>query len=315
MRLIGQVADEKQARTFYNVLSHRGMDSQIEEREDGRWDVWVVSEDHFKSAIALLNEYLKNPDNPEYTRDSEAAHAARKQQESTTPAKEGEERWRMVTAKELFHGSFLRNYPVTVCLIVISVAVTLVSMFGENEAVIEWLRITGLVKHGDATFYNKTLPEIRNGQVWRLVTPIFCHFSFLHIFFNMLWLRDLGRMIEAKKGRILLLLLVFLIGAISNLGQFYMGGPIFRDAPGPMFGGMSGVVYGLLGYVWMHARFDPWAGLHVSRETVIMMIIWFFLCLSGLMGIANAAHGVGFLTGIAWGYLAALWGRRQRTGT
>jgi GlpG protein len=307
MRLIGQVADEKQARTFYDVLSHRGMDSQIEEREDGRWDVWVVSEDHFKSAMALLTEYLKNPENPEYARDSEAAEAAHKQQEATTPAKEGEDRWRMVTAKEMFRGGFLRNYPVTLCLIVISVAVTLLSLFGANEAVIEWLRITGLVKHGDGTFYNKTLPEIRHGQVWRLVTPIFCHFNIFHIFFNMLWLRDLGRMIESKKGRILLLLFVLLVGAVSNLGQFYMDGPTF--------GGMSGVVYGLLGYIWMHTKFDPWAGLYVSRETVIMMIIWFFLCLFGLMGnVANAAHGFGFLAGIAWGYAAAVWGRRQRTG-
>ena len=130
----------------------------------------------------------------------------------------------------------------------------------------------------------------------------------------MLWLRDLGRMIEAKKGHLLMLLLVIVSGAISNVGQFYLRIGNFC-VPGPGFGGMSGVVYALLGYVWMHTKFDPWLGLHVGRDTVTMMIVWFFLCLSGLMGhIANTAHGVGLIVGVAWGYAAAMWGRRKHFG-
>ena len=43
--------------------------------------------------------------------------------------------------------------------------------------------------------------------------------------------------------------LVLVIAALSNLGQYFVSGPNFC--------GISGVVYGLFGYIWMKGRFDP----------------------------------------------------------
>ena len=75
---------------------------------------------------------------------------------------------------------------------------------------------------------------------------------------------------------------------------------------GPSFGGMSGVVYGLLGYIWMQGRFNPASGLSLQPQTVTMMILWFFLCLTGMVGhVANTVHAVGLAGGIAWGFLDA----------
>jgi GlpG protein len=127
---------------------------------------------------------------------------------------------------------------------------------------------------------------------------MFLHFGIIHILFNMLWLRDLGSIIEAHKGWWVLLLLAFVIAAVSNVAQFLMSGPLF--------GGMSGVVYGLLGYVWMQGKFNPASNLRLQSQTVRLMIIWFFVCLTGLIGpIANTAHAVGAVMGIAWGYMTA----------
>jgi GlpG protein len=135
--------------------------------------------------------------------------------------------------------------------------------------------------------------------LWRLITPIFIHFSLLHILFNMLWLRDLGGMIEGRQSTGKLAILVLAIAVCSNLGQFLVGGPVF--------GGMSGVVYGLLGYIWMRGKFDPGSGLFVHPVTVGMMIIWFFACFTPIVPhVANAAHGVGLVMGVAWGYLSSL---------
>ncbi len=137
-----------------------------------------------------------------------------------------------------------------------------------------------------------------NGQVWRLLTPIFIHFGVVHLLFNMLWLKDLGTMIEKLISTRLLLALVLVIGILSNLGQFFFSGPFF--------GGMSGVVYGLLGYIWMKSKFDPVSRLFLEKQTVVMMIVWFFLCLFGFMGhVANAAHAVGLATGMLWGFVSA----------
>jgi GlpG protein len=75
----------------------------------------------------------------------------------------------------------------------------------------------------------------------------------------------------------------------------------------PNFGGMSGVVFGLLGYCWMRGKFDLTSGLYVSGQTAGFMIAWFFICLAGFMGpVANGAHGVGLVAGVVWGYLSAM---------
>jgi GlpG protein len=70
---------------------------------------------------------------------------------------------------------------------------------------------------------------------------------------------------------------------------------------------MSGVVYGLLGYLWMKTTYEPESGLYVSGGTVAFLLIWMFLGFAGVlkpMGLhmANLAHGAGFVTGLAIGY-------------
>jgi membrane associated rhomboid family serine protease len=71
-----------------------------------------------------------------------------------------------------------------------------------------------------------------------------------------------------------------------------------------LFGGMSGVVYGLLAYVWMQGRYNQRFGYALHKSTAVMMLVWFVLCWTGLLGpIANWAHTTGLLIGLAWGYL------------
>src|SRR6266704_690511 len=96
-----------------------------------------------------------------------------------------------------------------------------------------------------------------------------------------------------------LAVLVLVIAALSNFGQYLWQGPIFF--------GMSGVVYGLVGYIWLRGKFDLTSGLFLHRNTVMMAVIWFVLCLVGVIPhVANAAHSVGFGVGIAWGFISAM---------
>ncbi|PYK98399.1 MAG: hypothetical protein DME19_12705, partial [Verrucomicrobia bacterium] len=109
------------------------------------------------------------------------------------------------------------------------------------------------------------LPEIRHGELWRLVTPIFLHGGLMHILFNMLCLSDFGTMIERRQNTRVLTALVLVIAALSNLGQYLW--------QGPDFGGMSGVVYGLIGYIWMRGKFDPNSSLFLHSSTVTMAVV------------------------------------------
>src|SRR5207248_3914252 len=128
------------------------------------------------------------------------------------------------------------------------------------------------------------------GEIWRLITPIFIHFGPIHLIFNLYWLRDLGTAIERRKGKLMLIALVLAGGLLGNIGQSFSG---------PSFGGMSGVVYALFGYVWMKGKFEPWEGLGAPSSTVSIMLLWLVLCIVGIIpGVANTAHVVGLLVGV-----------------
>jgi GlpG protein len=178
--------------------------------------------------------------------------------------------------------------PLTLALIAASVLATLMVGMGDaRNAMIPFL----IASPG------KGLSEIAAGEIWRLFTPMFLHFGVLHLLFNMMWLWDLGGAIEKRKGFLFLGAFVLIVSAASNLAQYWMTGS-------PFFGGMSGVVYGLLGYVWMQGRYNPRFGYALHQSTVVMMLGWFVLCWTGLLGpIANWAHTAGLVIGIAWGFI------------
>jgi membrane associated rhomboid family serine protease len=178
---------------------------------------------------------------------------------------------------------------VSIGLIGISIAVAFVSGLGTSFSALQSLLISA-PDHG-------VLSDILSGQVWRLITPIFIHFGLMHLVFNALWVWDLGIVIENKKGLWFYGSFVLVVAIISNLAQYLLAGS-------PLFGGLSGVVYGLFAYVWIRGRFDANFDAGVRKATVNMMLAWFVLCWTGLLGpIANWAHTAGLFAGAAWAYL------------
>ena len=152
-----------------------------------------------------------------------------------------------------------------------------------------------------------------SGQYWRLLTPIFLHFSWLHITFNCLWLWELGALIERRLGTTMLLPLVLVSGVVSNVAQHLFGGP-------SLFGGMSGVVYALLGFCWVYNALLPERYLRLPRVVIYVMLGWLVFCfvaptqLLGLGSIANAAHLAGLLCGCGSGLFIGLWYRYEGGG-
>jgi len=295
MRPIGKLQDETQARRFGDFLFGRGIDNQVDPASPSTWEIWILDDANIEASTSLLERFRRDPDDPIFVQDSRAAARQREQGEGTQVPK----RARVVDARTIFYTPPVPIGPLTMALIAISIAVTLFTTFSGNENLTQILSISQFRgTDGQHIEPRGMLPEVLHGQVWRLFTPMFLHFSLLHIFFNMLWLRDLGSMIEARRDSRLLLLLTLVLAAASNVGQYVV--------EGPSFGGMSGVVYGLLGYIWMQGKFNPASKLSLQPQTVTFMIVWFFVCLSGLVGpIANTAHAVGLVVGVGWGFLDA----------
>lgn len=195
---------------------------------------------------------------------------------------------RFETSREL-----LRAVPVTLSLIALSVLGFLLYYL---NAPLSWM--SALTYHAFVVEGGQVVFREAPGEYWRLITPIFLHFGWLHITFNGLWTWELGALIEQRLGGALLLTLVFICGAGSNAAQAWYSGL-------SLFGGMSGVVYGLLGFCWVHNLLLPDRYLAVPPGIIVFMLIWLAFCmlapteLLGIGSIANAAHLAGLVLGCA----------------
>ncbi|ADI38793.1 Rhomboid family protein [Waddlia chondrophila 2032/99] len=147
--------------------------------------------------------------------------------------------------------------------------------------------------------------KIREGEVWRLFTPILLHADIFHLFFNMIWLLVLGVQMEKRLGIFRMILFILISAAISNTAQYLMSGPDFI--------GFSGVLCGMIVFVWIRQKNAPWEGYHLQSSTMAFISI-FVGAMAGiqlisfaleLMGqpslappIANTAHLSGALAGL-----------------
>lgn len=134
----------------------------------------------------------------------------------------------------------------------------------------------------------------------RLLGPAFFHFSWLHIVFNTMWWWQLGGSIESTMGKFSLINLLIISALFSNVGQFYVSGA--------NFGGLSGVVYALVGYVWFIGWLMPEKGLSLSKPIIGFMLFWLLLGYTSLMpiNVANTAHLLGLLSGCMVAYIQVL---------
>lgn len=154
--------------------------------------------------------------------------------------------------------------------------------------------------------------DIKNTtEYWRLLTPVFIHFSVAHLIFNLIWWWDLAGLIERKQSKMQLLGVFLATALLSNLGQSLA----FGNANN--FGGLSGVVYGLLGYVWLYPVANPKVEFRLRPAVAIFMIGWLLVGYTGILDniigkIANDAHLIGFLTGIILGCTFGLLHRFSR---
>lgn len=134
-------------------------------------------------------------------------------------------------------------------------------------------------------------------QSWRFITPAFLHFSALHIVFNLLWWWQLAGLVEKKQGKQRLLILFLFSAVASNLAQYFF--------VGPYFGGLSGVVYALVGYCWLLGKLKSNSNIYLPDSYFMFLIFWLVLGFIDLlpMNVANYAHLVGLLAGLLLAFL------------
>lgn len=140
-------------------------------------------------------------------------------------------------------------------------------------------------------FYPRLSIDAFLAEPWRLLGPAFFHFSWLHIVFNTMWWWQLGGSIEETLGKGTLINLLLVSAIFSNLGQFIVSGA--------NFGGLSGVVYALVGFVWWYGYLVPEKGLSLSKPIIGFLLFWLLLGFLDILpvNVANTAHLLGLISG------------------
>jgi len=303
MRELNSFTDERLARRLVNVLLSRQIEASVAD-EDGSWVVWVQKDDDRDAAREVLQEFQANPEAPEFVAAEKAARQQRVAAERTAKSRQS----LVIDVRDRWRGVWWKTYPATAVLTIISFLVVVIctdwkSRDRSHGFIPRTCNDENSVLLDSLILVKPTVGQtLKSGQVWRLVTPIFLHFDLLHILFNMMWLRNLGVGVEFVRGTRRFLVLVFLLAVISNATQLSWSGP--------RFGGMSGVVFGLIGYVWMKGRTQPKLGLGLLPDQVVWAMLFLLLCMGGSFGpIANAAHVSGLIVGMLIGGRQAIWAR------
>ena len=81
-----------------------------------------------------------------------------------------------------------------------------------------------------------TIPVFRAGRWWTVVTAIYLHGSLLHIFFNMMWVRQLGPVVEELFGPYRLFVIFTVAGVVGFIASTMMGSSLTLGASGSIFG-------------------------------------------------------------------------------
>ncbi|WP_461536718.1 rhomboid family intramembrane serine protease [Spongorhabdus nitratireducens] len=203
-----------------------------------------------------------------------------------------------------------KRMPVTMLFLIVCGLVAIYTGLGHDVSVL-MLTFTPPMATAMGTQLGTLQDTLVSGEYWRLFTPVLLHFGIMHLIFNMLWLFDLGRRIEIVQGSFRLLSIIILTGLLSNILQ-YLSGPQYA-----LFGGFSGIVYGLLGYCLAREKF---AGdqLGVPPGVYGFMLVWLAVGYTGILeaigfgAMANAAHLGGLLAGLLGGWLTVVLGKGSK---
>jgi GlpG protein len=193
--------------------------------------------------------------------------------------------------------------PVTLSLIVVCLVMALAAPLGDMNSLARALLFPDFSFGTRIIDLERVLENFTVIHLLRMVSPVLLHDGIIHLAFNMLWLWEFGRRIEAAQPSWMMLPLVLAIALVSNTAQYLYAGTFY-------FGGMSGVVYGLFGYIWMWQLFFPQKRLGLPPGLIVALLaLLAIMSFINLERVADTAHLGGLLAGVVYGAFTATIGR------
>ena len=148
-----------------------------------------------------------------------------------------------------------------------------------------------------------TVPIFAYKFWWTPITAIYLHGGLLHIFFNMMWVRQLGPVVEELFGPFRLFAIFTIAGITGFIASTLAGHELTLGASGSIFGLLAAAIaYGRRAGSQLFTRqFLQWA--------VLLFVMGFIM-----PGVDNWAHGGGFVGGYAAAYVFSRSSEREGLG-
>ncbi len=309
MRCLGEIGGRQHAERLVAHLLTKEISTHIESAgaNTDRWEIWVREEDRLQFAVDQLREFKQNPEAPKYEAAiAKAREILREQKSKHVAAAKNIRKIKTVVRPSMVSGRGLP--PMTMTLLILCVVLSMVSNFMAPSLNNGWgTTIVDNLGFVDVAAYEKTqnpAVSLMNGQLWRMITPIFLHGDMLHLAMNMFGLVVFGRVLERLMGTPKFAVFVLILAIVPNLLQGLMPPQLHGS---PIFVGFSGVVYGFLGYVWVRSTLNPMFGIAVPLPFIILAVGMIVLGLSGTMPdwrYADLCHLGGIATGALIGFVA-----------
>ena len=259
-------------------ISHRIVHAEHTEQ------LWVLDPNQAPQALAILEQWQAHPDDL----------AISATQTDPRPVQK-----RRRTANDWYRS------PMTIATLVIAALVALVTGLGEYYETLSWFTISEFAVVGNHIQFLPLDKVLAEGEYWRLLTPAFIHFGAAHLIFNALWIWEVGRKLEQQIGSLMWLVFALFVCIASNVAQYVINGY-------PLFGGLSGLVYGLVACAWLLPYcIRAWPPI-ISKPLMVFFVLWLvagytpIFSAIGLGNMANEAHLIGLVAGLVFAGLYSL---------
>ncbi|MEK6928609.1 MAG: rhomboid family intramembrane serine protease [Nanoarchaeota archaeon] len=157
---------------------------------------------------------------------------------------------------------------------------------------------------------------LEGNYIWTLVTHIFVHGSFFHLFINMFALFSLGGLCEKIIGKKRYILFYLCAGIFAGILSVVMAGYFGHGFWERVFGspnvemvGASGAIFGIAGLFMLllpkikfQIIFLPFFSLPAYIMVPLVLALTWIVALAANLPIGNVAHFGGFMAGMAYGY-------------
>ncbi len=149
--------------------------------------------------------------------------------------------------------------------------------------------------------------NVKNGEIYRLLTACFVHANFLHIFFNMYALYYIGPMVEKYYGKLKYLLIYLGSGIMGSLFSVVLSNNVSIGASGAIFGLFGSMLY--FGYKY-RATLDGFVRSGIIPVLFINLILGFIVPNIDVYG-----HIGGLIGGLLLSYIVGVYRKCKKKNT